>query len=416
MPDMMKRVDVFLEFCCFCHTIYLYGAGRFGRETLVFLREHGIEVAGFLVTDHNEAGRDVLGVPVREIAGFCNECGSGIVLCIGRRYRKEMQTVLKARGINRYYTVGEELLAEIEQQTAYTEVFPSNQHVNVLLYHRVAEVPKDDWNIAVSPHHFREQMSFLVNHYPIVRLGDDWSRISQPSVVVTFDDGYRDNYEHALPVLEEFGIPATFFVSTGLLGKEEYFWWDMLSEIFAHAGAETVNILGKDIAASEIRLAHDMLNGLPHRERMSVLGELQRKYGLTTCVRDRARCTMSERELRELAAAPGVDIGAHTVTHSSLAALDETGQEREICQSKERLESILGKPVDFFSYPFGLYDKHTPYILQRHGFKLSPTVSAGLTNGGQPYEIHRNAVPDVGAEAFQKFLRRIYCVFAEVRP
>ena len=96
--------------------------------------------------------------------------------------------------------------------------------VLILLYHRIVNLPTDPQLLAVTPQHFTEHLEILGSHaYPIplrqlvkgLKEGD----IPKRGVVVTFDDGYADNLENAKPLLERFGIPATFFISAGAIGQ-----------------------------------------------------------------------------------------------------------------------------------------------------------------------------------------------------
>src|SRR4051794_28319151 len=99
--------------------------------------------------------------------------------------------------------------------------------VVVLIYHRVTVLADDPQLLAVSPDKFRAQLEIL-KRYPILRFEDDWSKVRQPSIVITFDDGYADNHREALPILTEYGLPATFFVTAGAVGSNSEFWWDEL--------------------------------------------------------------------------------------------------------------------------------------------------------------------------------------------
>ena len=103
--------------------------------------------------------------------------------------------------------------------------------VIVLLYHRVTSLPADPEMLAVTPDNFRAQMRHLKDTIPVVRFEEDWTTVKKPSVAVTFDDGYADNVLEALPILEDLGIPATFFVSTGAIGTRSEFWWHELERI-----------------------------------------------------------------------------------------------------------------------------------------------------------------------------------------
>ena len=98
------------------------------------------------------------------------------------------------------------------------------------MYHRVAEADLDPHNLAVSPSHFREHLSVLrklTSPRRLLEIVDNWSD-SNSGVAVTFDDGYADNLFEAVPALEAEEIPATIFVSTGMLGREG-FWIDRLA-------------------------------------------------------------------------------------------------------------------------------------------------------------------------------------------
>ena len=101
----------------------------------------------------------------------------------------------------------------------------------VLLYHRVADIGFDPQLLSVSINNFREQLLFIKNNYEIFRFEDDYVKRNQPAIIITFDDGYADNYQNALPILEELEIPATFFITTGRIDSDREFWWDDLERL-----------------------------------------------------------------------------------------------------------------------------------------------------------------------------------------
>ena len=108
--------------------------------------------------------------------------------------------------------------------------------VIILIYHRVTDLPADPEMLAVSPDNFRLHMKFLKQQFGIVRFEEEWTNVQKPAVAITFDDGYADNVLEALPILEEIGVPATFFVSTGRIGSGREFWWDRLEGILLQDG------------------------------------------------------------------------------------------------------------------------------------------------------------------------------------
>ena len=116
----------------------------------------------------------------------------------------------------------------------------------ILLYHRVANAePGPHANVSglsVTPEHFEQQLAVLRRRFAPLRLRDlleSPPRFRHPAVAVTFDDGYADNLHAALPLLERFGIPATFFVTSGMLGGQREFWWDTLERWLAMIGFGT---------------------------------------------------------------------------------------------------------------------------------------------------------------------------------
>lgn len=178
----------------------------------------------------------------------------------------------------------------------------------ILLYHRIADLKKDPVSLAVTLKCFEEHIIFLKKNYNIVSLSELNQRISNRNLqgnelCITFDDGYRDNLYNALPILKHHNVPATIFITTGHIGQKASFEWDM---------------------------------EYSEEDRASFLSEIEIK-------------SLSENSLME--------IGAHTENHARLSTLSEDEQEKEIYDSKVKLEKIIGKPVTLFAYPFGgLYD------------------------------------------------------------
>lgn len=232
----------------------------------------------------------------------------------------------------------------------------------VLLYHRVTDLPQDYEQLAVTPQHFRAQVEYLSRHFEVERFEHCHERWDNSSVVITFDDGYADNYLEALPILEEFGVPATFFVATDNIDSAAEFWWDDLARcIFEGAPAEhkfSVNagnsILRIDLsdrAGSYQRAARTLHTSPPDMVR-ECLDRLRTHARVSSEGRPGYR-VLSLTELKALADAPMVTIGAHSLSHPCLRMLPEAEQRMEIEQSLYRLREWTGKEVPVFSYPFG---------------------------------------------------------------
>ena len=116
-----------------------------------------------------------------------------------------------------------------------SRIFSANK-VAVLMYHRVADVEADPWQLAVSAENFEAQLKILKKRFAVIsvdELGHQLSRkqVRQNAMCLTFDDGYVDNYTTAKPLLEKHHLPATFFISTYFLQNGQPFWWDELQEM-----------------------------------------------------------------------------------------------------------------------------------------------------------------------------------------
>ena len=188
---------------------------------------------------------------------------------------------------------------------------------------------------------------------------------ARPAVAITFDDGYADNFFEALPILEELELPATFFIATGSIGREEEFWWHELEQIFLSQTTLPPRF------TLQVERSERSLPTATNRERQELyqelvkllkdadtdrrnqwLGQIRSWSGITTGGAGIHR-SMTLKELRLLAQSPWATIGAHTVSHSRLTSLPIDVQREEISGSKKKLEAWLGKEIATFSYPFG---------------------------------------------------------------
>ncbi len=258
---------------------------------------------------------------------------------------------------------------------------------NVLLYHRVTDLPSDPLALAVSPAHFREQILFLKERFHVRRFEEPW--FPGPSALVSFDDGYADNVLEALPILEEVGVPAIFFISTGTIGSDREYWWDDLERLILLPEKLPERFLLDDPEfaafwptkeAEQRRTFYQEMQALMKRigfsRREEWLAQLREWSGLGAAGRPTHR-PMSLQELKHLASSPWVTIGAHTITHTRLSNLTSEEQEREIIGSRNQLEAWLGETVPFFSYPFGDredYGPQTVEICRRHFAKTASTL------------------------------------------
>jgi peptidoglycan/xylan/chitin deacetylase (PgdA/CDA1 family) len=298
--------------------------------------------------------------------------------------------------------------------------------VLVLTYHRVTRLQSDPQLLAVTPEHFRAQLQFLKEKFPIVRFEDNWSDIKKPAVVLTFDDGYADNALEALPVLEEMGVPATFFVSTGLIGANQEFWWDELDRIllgewaFPESFALDNSRFGRTWPTGTIAERHKLygeilpaMKQVDALRRDSWLTQLRRWAGAGEEWRESNRA-MTVGELQRLGQSRLATIGAHAVMHTPLSSLSLAEQRKEIEESRKQLELWLGREVTVFSYPFGQrcdYTQESVDLCREAGF-----VKAAANFPGQAhrwtdcYQIPRLVIRNWPPAVFEKSLKRFWIV------
>jgi len=221
------------------------------------------------------------------------------------------------------------------------------------------------------------------------------------SLCITFDDGYADSHDVALPILQRHGLNATFFITSGVIGGGAM-WNDVVIESLrsstlqrldlGHLGLDGVQALDLSSMQDRRRAVYQLLPALRHLEadrRTEAVQEIARR----AAVRLPEGLMMSVAQLRALAAA-GMGIGAHTVSHPILARMSPLGAKAEMRQGKADLEGWMDREVSMFAYPngkpgddFGL--EHAA-MARELGFKAALTTAWGVaTRATDPYLIPR---------------------------
>jgi peptidoglycan/xylan/chitin deacetylase (PgdA/CDA1 family) len=260
----------------------------------------------------------------------------------------------------------------------------------ILMYHRVAEARQDCFDIAVAPQRFDDHLRYLTGLGWVVPLADILIPTKTLQVAITFDDGYADNATTAAPLLSEAGLPATFFITTGRMGGQ-HFWWDRLS-----AGLVTdypkptgidVTVGGRDLwlalddqqaCRTSLAFLHQRLQPLPPDEILTVVGELLDRLEAPPPPDD--ALTMTPEQVLALDAMPLVDIGAHTRTHLQLGGQHPSLQREELQGSMADLTSLLRHPVSSFAYPFGdppSVGAEAPRLAREAGYALACSTTHG---------------------------------------
>ena len=296
----------------------------------------------------------------------------------------------------------------------------------VLLYHRVADLEADPQLLSVAPANFDAHMELLASActpLPLAELAERVrnGKVPPGAVAVTFDDGYRDNLEAALPRLTRHSVPATVFVATGYVGTAREFWWDEFERLLLlpEGGTGAVRAGGDgfrfDLATAAGRedayaRAHRLLRQRTPETIDAALGHLREQLGEPPegAGRDSYRA-MNPDELRRLVESGLVVAGAHTRRHPSLAAQPLERQREEIEGSRDDLADWLGAPPATFSYPFGTpgvdFRRDTARLVEDAGFATATANFPGrVTRWSDRFRLERLLVRDWTVDELERQL------------
>lgn len=292
----------------------------------------------------------------------------------------------------------------------------------ILNYHRIGDGGRSmfDHNLwSADEEEFEQQVSLLARRFDVIGLPDLERALSDSHgryVMITFDDGYRDNYSSAFPILKRHGVPATFFLTTGFLDRPQVPWWDeiawmvrssTISELKASQWLATTLNLDETNRERAISRLLSIYKKLPGEEAPEYVEWLASALETGRCPQGLAdELWMTWDMVREMEA-NGMSFGGHTVTHPILANLSSEQQEWEVAECQNRLTRELGHPADSFSYPVGgrsSFNIFTRMALAQHGFRWGFTYTGGLCRPGHTdlLAINRAAVEvDVDGPLFR---------------
>lgn len=276
----------------------------------------------------------------------------------------------------------------------------------ILTYHRVLPLHKTHQypfqGMMMARDLFEAQIAYLAKNYTVLGLPEairllEQGQIPRRAVTITFDDGYRDNYEYAWPILKKYQVPATFFITTGFLDRRIHLWWDEVMEIVQQLSYDPNSGRGKErllpnwmvslfrklqegnspqAIAKEIV---DHLNRTSLQERQTSLEALREFANLDP--NHRPDLMLTWEQVREMHRS-GMHIGAHTVTHAFLDELEDREAQAEIEGSVQRLQEQLKTPIRLFSYPRGRSVDSLKRLLQQAGIEAAVTTEIGRNKPG----------------------------------
>ncbi len=286
--------------------------------------------------------------------------------------------------------------------------------LTVVNYHRIDDPYREGFdsfkpNVSATPQEFDHQMEYLAKWFNVVSLKDiiawlDGDRDLPPyAALITFDDGYLDNYTSAFPVLRKYDLPALIFLTTGHIGTDAPFYWDMAAYCFSHTRSNQLAFPDGRVESwstpEELdRVSHSWvrhMKTLPEAEKQNHVLELPALLSVSIPAGFFKGLMMDWHQAREMQK-QGIEFGAHTVHHPILTRISQQEVGEEVMGSKSRIETELGEPVLGFAYPNGQaadLNEGIQEILADSGIRAAFTLLNGPSSQVEvkrdPYAIRR---------------------------
>lgn len=274
----------------------------------------------------------------------------------------------------------------------------------VLTYHRVlptlkSEAAPSQIGMIVTDSTFEKQMDFLYDTHEVIPLAEMIGRLKESKIdhrycSITFDDGWRDVYTHAFPVLEKRDLPAIMFLSAGFIGTDRLFWPERLTRVLLSIGEpdkakvsaladidmksadEIEAIIATDDNGRKLKQADRLIERfkkLNPEIRGKLITLLEDSFSQTDTDEARNRHILNWDEIDEMRK-HRISFGSHTVNHAILTRIPPDEARMEITQSKQMLEKKLGEEIDLFAYPNGDWNDDVKEMVKEAGYRASVTT------------------------------------------
>jgi peptidoglycan/xylan/chitin deacetylase (PgdA/CDA1 family) len=294
----------------------------------------------------------------------------------------------------------------------------------VLMYHRVIRGESAAGlqpGMYVSSDSFEKQAAYLARKYNILSMSEFISGIRENrtypggDLLITFDDGWRDNYDNAFPILKKYRVPATIYLTTDFIGSNKSFWFQEISSLISrnksrtrqfaeaitavlrkHPDSEAAGKLLNDNIESALADRDQFIEKLKGLETeiiyeiIAITRKLSNNYPIQS---NDERQMLDWDEVRRMSN-ENVDFGSHGLSHRLLDSLDSNEVAKELIESKKTIEDKLAKPAYSFTYPNGNYNREIEKQTERAGYACAFIVGKNPKAAGEPdkYTIDRIGV------------------------
>ena len=310
-----------------------------------------------------------------------------------------------------------ELLAQFASYAGVTRVLeslPGRASLLILNYHRIGDpslTPYDSGTFSCTADELDWQIRWLKQRFPILNLHQavdivhGRTKPMQTSILITFDDGYLDNYLEAFPVFRRHNVSATFFLPTLFVGTHTLPWWDEIAYLVKHSKVPRIAIAYPDTAEIDLTQLDRLeavtatlrvLKRVPAANIERFVRELEAATGVERPGEHTERCFLNWDEAREMQAA-GMCFGSHTHSHEILGGLPYERQVEELRISRQILEKELGVPIETLAYPrgkAGSFSQQTFDALRANNYTTAFSFYSGVNKPGaiNPLDVLREAV------------------------
>jgi peptidoglycan/xylan/chitin deacetylase (PgdA/CDA1 family) len=271
----------------------------------------------------------------------------------------------------------------------------------VLNYHRIGnaeETPYDSGTFGPTAEQFDWEIGYLKSRFDCVTLEQALAMMTgqepvHSSLLITFDDGYLDNYQTAFPILRGHGMQATFFLPTDFISSQRVPWWDSIAYIVKHSRRDSFKVHYPQPAEFHIdpqrpsATVFQVLRFCSENATTNYAPLIDELEAACDCARPDAgaeRCFLNWDEAREMQSA-GMTFGSHTHTHEVLSGLPPERQLSELTESRGILERELGRTIDTLAYPVGrpyTFNGDTLAALDRAGYRAAFSFYGGANLNG----------------------------------
>lgn len=253
----------------------------------------------------------------------------------------------------------------------------------IVCYHRISGPEQGLRYLAIPQDLFERHILFLKKHFTIVPFDAAMERyraraIKEPLLVLTFDDGYSDNYLYAFPVLKKYGLAATIFLTVDYIGTEKRLWWNRLADIVMNPSGRNAGFHQK---VEIIETLARSLKRMNTKDRDRRIQGLKEGYGVRENAMTAEREFLNWEEIKEMSKC-GIDFGSHTLTHPNLTLLNKDELKREVLDSRKILEKILGREIRSFAYPYGSYNDRIKEMVKESNYSYARSGSEGFNAAG----------------------------------